>query len=131
MGQYNVGIKHKKRIRKKVFSVAFDTNTMGILNPKSKFYYNTAHIIYMYAYLQEDSNVIAVNWEKGAKHTDYRQCAANTRVVGAMIAELMKALQKTSKAMYGRMHLIGHSLGAHIAGYAGERVLGTGRITGM
>ena len=79
---------------------------------------------------QEDCNVITVNWEKGAKLTDYRQAAANTRVVGAMIAELMKALHKTSKASYDSMHLIGHSLGAHIVGYAGERVPGTGRITG-
>lgn len=29
------------------------------------------------------------------------------------------------------VHVIGHSLGAHIAGYAGERVEALGRITGL
>ena len=60
----------------------------------------------------------------------YSQAAANTRVVGAMMAELMKALQSNAQASYATMHLIGHSLGAHIAGYAGEIISGIGRISG-
>lgn len=40
------------------------------------------------------------------------------------------ALFKTTGAQFTDMHLVGHSLGAHIAGYAGHQVKGIGRITG-
>ena len=38
--------------------------------------------------------------------------------------------QKVSNADTTKIHIIGHSLGAHIAGYAGERTPNLGRITG-
>ena len=71
-----------------------------------------------------------MDWEKGADDNSYSQSAANTRVVGAMTGELIKALHNTEQAPYNSMHLIGHSLGAQSVGYAGERVSGIGRITG-
>ncbi|XP_071118170.1 inactive pancreatic lipase-related protein 1-like [Haliotis cracherodii] len=77
-----------------------------------------------------DCNVIAVNWEKGAAKTNYLQAAANTRVVGAVIADMIKTLHSAGAA-YSSFHLIGHSLGSHISGYAGEIVHGVGRITGL
>ncbi|KAL3869623.1 hypothetical protein ACJMK2_042288 [Sinanodonta woodiana] len=81
---------------------------------------------------REDVNVILVNWVKGAQKTNYAQVVANTRVVGALLALLMKTLDNVAEGNYfRRMHLIGHSLGAHVAGYAGERSPGTGRITGL
>ena len=80
--------------------------------------------------LQEDANVILVNWEKGADNPkDYIKSATNTRVVGALLAEMMKALHNTAGTSYSSMHLVGHSLGSHVAGYAGARVK-PGRITG-
>lgn len=55
----------------------------------------------------------------------------NTRVVGREIAELSKKLEAVTGASYDMTHLIGHSLGAHVAGYAGEHLQGAyGRITG-
>lgn len=75
--------------------------------------------------------MISVDWEKGAATTDYNQAAANTRVVGALIAQLITSLVTLAGARITDIHLIGHSLGAHTAGYAGERLKGLGRISGQ
>ncbi|VDI66319.1 pancreatic triacylglycerol lipase, partial [Mytilus galloprovincialis] len=83
------------------------------------------------AFLTEgDYNVILVDWGGGSK-LPYTQATANTRVVGALIAKLIKLLQERGDAKPQDFHIIGHSLGAHIAGYAGERTPNLGRITGL
>ncbi|XP_064606968.1 pancreatic triacylglycerol lipase-like [Liolophura sinensis] len=82
----------------------------------------------------DGSNVIVVDWEKGAMKSflNYFQAAANTRVIGAMLAKMVKIISTSKKISYNRFHLIGHSLGAHIAGYAGRRLSGQiGRISGL
>ena len=75
--------------------------------------------------------MFAVDRSKGADNIDYNQAAANTRVVGALIARFITQLRTTAQAQYGDFHMIGHSLGSHISGYAGERIPGLGRITGL
>lgn len=61
----------------------------------------------------------------------YAIARQNTRVVGRQIGELSKKLVSLAGSSYSSMHLIGHSLGAHTAGYAGEYLSGVyGRITG-
>ncbi|XP_052774574.1 pancreatic triacylglycerol lipase-like [Mya arenaria] len=81
---------------------------------------------------QTDVNVVSVDWGRGADKSDYDQAAANTRVVGALIAQLLTALRDFRSLNYKDVHLVGHSLGAHIAGYAGERMnKSVGRITGL
>ena len=84
----------------------------------------------MLAFYQADVNVIAVVWTKGA-YDGYSQVVDNTRVVGALLADMVKFLHNTTNLDYGSVHLIGHSLGAHVCGYAGERLPGLGRITGF
>lgn len=78
----------------------------------------------------EDMNVISVDWSGGAKFP-YGQAASNTQIAGAEIARLVRKLVTEHGANMSEFHLIGHSLGAHVAGYAGERLENLGRITGL
>ncbi|XP_012344813.1 pancreatic triacylglycerol lipase-like isoform X3 [Apis florea] len=79
----------------------------------------------------DDYNVIIVDWAGGSLPL-YTQATANTRLVGLEIAHLIKHLQTNYGLDPNDVHLIGHSLGAHTAGYAGEKMGGSiGRITGL
>lgn len=73
--------------------------------------------------------MILVDWGNGSGFP-YNQATANTRVVGAEVAVLVSSLNRVLGTTNSQYHLIGHSLGAHIAGYAGSRLPGLGRITG-
>ena len=85
---------------------------------------------------QEDCNVVVVDWFKGATK-NYFQSAGNTRLVGAMVGELIKFLISSvdgSPELAERFYVVGVSLGAQTAGYAGnylkEKGIKLGRITG-
>ncbi|KAI1285202.1 Pancreatic triacylglycerol lipase [Halotydeus destructor] len=75
----------------------------------------------------ENSRVIAVEWNN---FTPYIIAASNSRVVGFEVANLLNYLSANSVRLEN-VHLIGHSLGAHISGYAGAMVRGVGRITAL
>jgi len=78
-----------------------------------------------------DFNVIQLDWSTGAK-TTYEIATANTRLIGSVAAEFVKFLEKNSGADRKNFHVIGHSLGAHVAGYIGEKLEGKlGRISGV
>ncbi|KXJ12822.1 Inactive pancreatic lipase-related protein 1 [Exaiptasia diaphana] len=81
---------------------------------------------------KEKMNVIVVNWERGSSALGtYNAAAGNTRLVGSQLAELLLRHDYDMS----RVHVIGHSLGAHVAGFAGEQVRKAGktirRITGL
>ncbi|NXN71905.1 LIPR3 protein, partial [Himantopus himantopus] len=78
----------------------------------------------------ENINCIAVDWEEGAKGT-YISAVNNIRVIGAEVAYFLETLQKLFRYCLCKIHLIGHSLGAHTAGEAGRRIQGIRRITGL
>ncbi|KAK6188478.1 hypothetical protein SNE40_004644 [Patella caerulea] len=77
-----------------------------------------------------DFNVINIDWGGGSL-PPYGQATANCRVVGAVIAKLIETLQKETGVKPETFHLLGHSLGAHLVGHAGERIKHIGRITGL
>ncbi|XP_006823447.2 uncharacterized protein LOC100370234 [Saccoglossus kowalevskii] len=75
-----------------------------------------------------DFNVITVDWDD-ASHTflnpfSYDQASSNTRIIASRIKRFIDFLRsKTSTNLdFSDIHLIGHSLGAHISGITGKWV---------
>ncbi|KAJ8020395.1 Inactive pancreatic lipase-related protein 1 [Holothuria leucospilota] len=81
-----------------------------------------------------DYNIIRVDWFKGAFEF-YPTATSNGRLVGAEISLLMDNIAavypNTVAANAANYHIIGYSLGAHVAGYAGERQPNLARITAL
>jgi len=78
-----------------------------------------------------DLNVIVLDWSRGNR-PPYGQASANTRVVGAMIAIQIRLLCSLKNITADSFHILGHSLGAHVAGFAGKYLNGSlGQITGF
>lgn len=68
----------------------------------------------------EDANVILTDWRRGASPAlaFYPKAAANAHIVAKMIVRILRRLQQGID--FSRIHLIGHSLGAHIMGFVGS-----------
>ncbi|XP_069674673.1 pancreatic lipase-related protein 2-like isoform X2 [Periplaneta americana] len=77
-----------------------------------------------------DWNIFAVDWEAGAR-PPYPQAASNARVVALEIVRVIKILQRNYSVDVNDIHLIGHGMGAHIAGYVGGCIPGIGKITAL
>lgn len=92
------------------------------------------------ALLDEDKHstatVIVVDWGDGSS-PPYSQAAANIRLVGAITAHVIHMIYEELKLPnIDKVHMLGHSLGAHLCGYAGFTLqrdfgLALGRITGL
>ncbi|XP_004525105.2 pancreatic triacylglycerol lipase [Ceratitis capitata] len=77
-------------------------------------------------------NVFAINWRDQAESIYYLKPARYAIHVGRAISRLIDLLVEEYYARPERIHLIGHSLGAHIMGYAGSYArYRVGRITGL
>ncbi|KPM09717.1 lipase-like protein 3 [Sarcoptes scabiei] len=90
-----------------------------------------------------DFNIINVDWENGSKLPNYVQAAGlivrsyskfyepNTRLVGKQIARLIRNINRFYHISPSNYHLIGFSLGAHVAGFTGQEIRNISRITGL
>lgn len=73
---------------------------------------------------ESNANIILVDWEKGASSFWYPTAAGNTEDVGNQLGNYLR----NAGVDPSLTTLIGHSLGAHIAGFAGTNYRGaTGR----
>ncbi|KAG7212631.1 hypothetical protein KM043_012917 [Ampulex compressa] len=81
----------------------------------------------------EDANVLILDWTRGAG-TTYSAAVANTELVGRQLALVLLDSISLGTPMKN-IHIVGFSLGAHVAGCASEmlksRNLLLGRITGL
>ncbi|XP_006831554.1 PREDICTED: pancreatic lipase-related protein 3 [Chrysochloris asiatica] len=75
----------------------------------------------------EDVNCINLDWLNGS--LEYNHAVNNLPVVSAEVAYFVDILRTKFGYPPSKVHLIGHSLGAHLAGDAGARIPGLGRIT--
>ncbi|BES94214.1 Lipase [Nesidiocoris tenuis] len=80
----------------------------------------------------EAGNVVKVDWSHTAAWKFYPLSALQTAYIGGVIASLINKLLSLQAISVKNLHLIGHSLGAHVMGNAGSMIEGKpARITGL
>ncbi|XP_072567532.1 lipase member H isoform X1 [Paramormyrops kingsleyae] len=89
-----------------------------------------SHMVHLLA-AQDDTNVVVVDWNRGAANINYFTAVANSRSAAANISGFIQKMQEHGASL-SSIHLIGMSLGAHVAGFVGAMLKGKiGRITGL
>lgn len=68
---------------------------------------------------QGDYNVIVVDWAR-ARSVDYATSVLAVPKVGKKVAAMANYLASNHGMSWNDLYIIGHSLGAHVAGYAGK-----------
>ncbi|XP_030325198.1 lipase member I isoform X2 [Calypte anna] len=79
----------------------------------------------------DDINLIIVDWNRGATTVNYITAVENCRKVAEILKNYVDQML-VNGASLNTIHMIGVSLGAHIAGFVGQQYNGKiGRITGL
>ncbi|XP_051862817.1 LOW QUALITY PROTEIN: phospholipase A1-like [Drosophila albomicans] len=73
-----------------------------------------------------DYNIIIVDWAR-ARSVDYASSVMAVAGAGGKVGDMIKYLNEHHGMSLDSLYVIGHSLGAHVSGYAGKTV-GEGRI---
>ncbi|CAL9685570.1 unnamed protein product [Knipowitschia caucasica] len=80
---------------------------------------------------RKDMNLVVVDWNKGATNINYVKAKENTFQAGENLTGVFKMVQSNGVSL-DSIHIIGISLGAHVAGFVGENFNGSiGRITAL
>ncbi|CAF93802.1 unnamed protein product [Tetraodon nigroviridis] len=88
------------------------------------------HIVHLLAQ-QDDMNIVVVDWNKGAANLNYFTAVTYTRQAAHNLTGFILTMQEEGASL-SSVHLVGVSLGAHLAGYVGANLKGRiGRITGL
>ncbi|XP_055916673.1 phospholipase A1-like [Eupeodes corollae] len=69
-----------------------------------------------------ECNVISVDWSQKAKNLNYMSSKQHVPEVGKQVAKMIDFLASEADMSLDDLHVIGHSLGAHAAGFTGKRV---------
>ena len=67
-------------------------------------------------------NVFLVDWSTLGESVSYMQTVASVPLMSEMLSQLIQKLDKNWGLSAARLRLIGHSVGAHIAGLTAERL---------
>lgn len=80
---------------------------------------------------RQDMNLVVVDWNRGATNLNYFKAKENTLKAGEKLTAVVKMMQHNGVSL-SSIHLIGVSLGAHIAGFIGANFNSSiGRITAL
>lgn len=73
------------------------------------------------AYLRNhDVNIIVASWGSGSKTICYNWAAQRVDQVGNLVGEFLDFLLGDDEKAWNALTIVGHSLGAHVAGFAGR-----------
>ncbi|KAH8311880.1 hypothetical protein KR044_008444, partial [Drosophila immigrans] len=68
-----------------------------------------------------DFNIIVVDWA-GSRTENYLAAAKAVASAGSKVGDFIAHLQRSRHLQLDKLEVIGHSLGAHVAGFAGKKV---------
>ncbi|XP_037707378.1 phospholipase A1 [Drosophila subpulchrella] len=112
----------KKSIDASNFNAAHPTRI--VIHGWTQSYLNSMNSDIRKAFLSHgDYNVIIVDWAR-ARSVDYATSVMAVAATGKKVAAMINFLKDNYGLNLGDLYVIGHSLGAHVAGYAGKNTDG-------